>query len=162
MMPTNLYGPNDNYDPSASHVLPAVVKRFIDARENAVSRVTLWGTGNPLREFLYSDDLASACHLLLSLSDQEIDQLIKDDQPPIINIGSGEEITISRLANLVSEKVDYQGEIEWNSEMPDGTPRKLLDSSMIQSFGWQPEFSLIEGLSLVCREYRETQSRLSA
>ena len=156
VMPTNLYGPNDNYDLSASHVLPAMVRRFVDATEERVQQVTLWGTGSPLREFLYSDDLAAACCLLLSLTDQEMEQVINNDRPPLINIGSGQEVTISELASRVAKKVNYSGEIGWNSDMPDGTPRKLLDSSIMQSLGWRPKVSLDQGLALVCHEYLQS------
>ena len=153
VMPTNLYGPNDNYDLSSSHVLPAMVRRFVDATEKRVERVTLWGTGSPLREFLYSDDLAAACCLLLSLTDQEMQQVINNDRPPLINIGSGQEVTISELAARVAKKVNYSGEIDWNSDMPDGTPRKILDSSIMHSLGWRPKVSLDQGLTSVCHEY---------
>jgi GDP-L-fucose synthase len=156
LMPTNLYGPNDNYDLSAAHVLPALVKRFSDATQDCVSKVTLWGTGRPLREFLHSDDVAKACCLLLSLTDQDLEQVINNNRPPLLNIGSGEEISIARLANLIAEKVSYSGDIEWNTEMPDGTPRKLLDSSLMQSLGWRPGISLDHGLELVCREYQQS------
>ena len=130
VMPTNLYGPNDNYHPENSHVLPALIRRFHEAKMNKAPYVTIWGTGSVLREFLYSDDLADACIFLMQSYD--------DDE--IINIGSGEEISIKNLARLVKETVGYEGEVRFDTSKPDGTPRKLLDCSKLNSLGWKPHF----------------------
>ena len=136
VMPTNIFGPGDNFDLENSHVLPALIRRFHDAKVSKKKTVTLWGTGSPLREFLHSSDLASACLYLLENYDDEIP----------INVGSGLEISIKALANLVKNVVGFDGEIEWDLTMPDGTPRKLLDGSRITELGWAPKISLESGL----------------
>jgi len=135
-MPTNLYGPGDNFDLEKSHVLPALIRKFHDAKVNGSRSVTVWGTGSPRREFLHVDDLAEAVVFLMeSYSDERI-----------INVGSGEDIGISELADLVKEIVGYRGEISFDAAMPDGTPRKLLDVSRIRSLGWAPKIALRDGL----------------
>ena len=135
-MPTNLYGPNDNFDFKSSHVIPGFIAKFHRAKIENAQTVELWGTGNPLREFLHVDDLAQAIKFVAeNYNDYEF-----------INIGSGEEVTIKQLADLVKKTVNYQGEIIWNSSYPDGTPRKFLDSSKISNLGWKPKISLEEGL----------------
>ena len=135
-MPTNLYGPEDNFDLKTSHVLPALIRRFHEAKVGGAHFVTLWGSGTPLREFLHTDDLARAVlHLLNNY----------DDGAPI-NIGWGKDISIKDLASLIAEVVGYEGSIEWDTSKPDGTPRKLLDISKIQSLGWQPQIELREGI----------------
>jgi GDP-L-fucose synthase len=136
-MPTNLYGPGDNFDLETSHVLPALMHRFHDAKVGGDPTVTVWGTGTPLREFLHVDDLASA---VLHLLDEY-------DEPGPINIGYGEDLPIKELATLVAETVGFAGEIVWDSKRPDGTPRKILDSSRIRSLGWEPRVHLREGLA---------------
>ena len=131
-MPTNLYGPNDNFNLSSSHVLPALIRKFDDAKESRAESVTLWGTGAPLREFLYVDDMADACVFLLkNYSGEEH-----------VNIGTGKEITIKDLAEMVRETVGYKGDIVWDKSMPDGTPRKLLDVSKLHEMGWKEKVSL--------------------
>lgn len=136
-MPTNLYGPGDNFDTTSSHVLPAMIRKFHDAKSGATPSVVLWGSGTPRREFLYVDDLAQAVGVLLE----------KYDDPAPINVGVGTDVTIRELAELVREIVGYQGDIVWDSEKPDGTPRKLLDVSRIQSLGWTAATSLRDGIS---------------
>jgi len=136
-MPTNLYGPGDNFDLENSHVLPALIRKFHDAKTRGENRVVLWGTGSPLREFLHSDDLASACVFLLENYDDET----------AINIGSGKDLTIKDLAELIKNIVGFTGEIDWDTSKPDGTPRKLLDASRMNSLGWAPKISLSEGIS---------------
>jgi GDP-L-fucose synthase len=142
-MPTNLYGPNDNYDLNNSHVLPALINKFHDAKASSRSEVEVWGSGTPLREFLHVDDLADACYFLMK----------NYNQNEIVNIGSGKEITIKDLANLISEIVGFEGKIVFNTEKPDGTPRKLLDVSKLKKLGWSSKISLEEGITSVYREY---------
>ena len=135
-MPTNLYGPGDNYDLQTSHVLPALIRRFDEAKEGGAPTVTLWGTGSPRREFLHVDDLAAACLRLLDVY----------DEPEHVNVGVGEDVTIAELASLIADVVGYQGAIEWDTSKPDGTPRKLLDVKRMKSLGWEPEIGLRAGL----------------
>ena len=137
-MPTNLYGPNDNFNLEHSHVLPALIRKFDDAKRSGAQSVTLWGTGAPLREFLYVDDMADACvYLLQNYSGEEH-----------VNIGTGKEITIKALAEMVREIVGFEGEIIWDDSMPDGTPRKLLDVSKLHDIGWKEKVSLRDGIRL--------------
>ena len=144
-MPTNLYGPGDNYDLATSHVLPALIRRFEEARLSGAESVTLWGTGTPRREFLHVDDLARAClHLLENY-----------DQPETINVGVGEDLPISELASLVADIVGYSGDIRWDTEMPDGTPRKLLDVTRLRELGWAPRITLREGITRTVADFRE-------
>ena len=135
-MPTNLYGPGDNFNPAESHVLPAMIRRFHDAALTGAASVTCWGTGRPRREFLYIDDMASACHFLLENYD--------DDRP--INVGVGTDVTIAEMATLVAETVGYKGRIEWDTEKPDGTYQKLLDLDRINGMGWKAETTLSDGI----------------
>ena len=135
-MPTNLYGTNDNYHPENSHVLPALIRRIILAKKNNESSVTIWGSGTPKREFLHVDDLADACFFLLQ----------NFDEAGIVNIGWGEDITIKELAELIATTVEYQGTLVFDSTKPDGTPRKLLDTSKINKLGWEPTITLAEGI----------------
>lgn len=136
LMPTNLYGPNDNFDLESSHVLPALIRKFHEAKETNSPTVTMWGTGSPMREFLHVDDLADAAvHLMNSYDDSEI-----------VNVGTGEDVTIKELAELIRDTVGYKGELDWDTDKPDGTPRKLLDVSKIHSLGWKYEVSLPEGI----------------
>ncbi len=137
VMPTNLYGPGDNFDPNASHVIPALLRRFHDAHQSGSESVVVWGTGKPRREFLHVDDLASAClHLMLVY-----------DSPEIINVGTGTDVSIRDLAELIKEIVAFDGRIQWDSSKPDGTPRKLLDVSRLTATGWKPKIGLKEGIS---------------
>lgn len=136
-MPTNLYGPGDNFDLETSHVLPALIRRFHEARQSAAPTVTLWGSGSPRREFLHVDDLAAACVLLLERYD--------GDAP--VNVGTGEDLTIRELAAVIAEVTGYQGRIEWDTAKPDGTPRKLLDVSRLSSLGFEPQVALRDGIA---------------
>ena len=144
-MPTNLYGPYDNYELSGSHVMPAMIRKFHEAKVNSAPSVELWGTGTPLREFLYSDDMADACVFLL----EHYDGLEH------VNIGTGKEVTIKQLAELVKKTVGYEGEIVWNSDMPDGTPRKLTDVSKLHSLGFMHKIELEEGVKLAYDWFKE-------
>ena len=137
-MPTNLYGPYDNYDLSGSHVMPAMIRKFHDAKQNQDPSVELWGTGTPLREFLYVDDMADACVFLLEHYSGE----------QHVNIGTGKEVTIKELAEIVKHVVGYTGEIVWNNDMPDGTPRKLTDVTKLHNLGWTHQVELEEGVQL--------------
>ncbi len=137
-MPTNLYGPYDNYELQGSHVMPAMIRKFHEAKVNGAPTVELWGTGSPLREFLYVDDMADACVYLLEHYSGE----------QHVNIGTGKELTIAELAQIVKRTVGYQGEIVWNAQMPDGTPRKLTDVSKLHSLGWHHKVDLEEGVAL--------------
>jgi GDP-L-fucose synthase len=143
-MPTNLYGPNDNYDLQNSHVLPALIRKFHEAKINQSPSVEVWGTGSPLREFLHVDDLAEACYFLM--------QQYNDKQ--FVNVGCGEDLSIKSLAEMIQTIVGFQGELIWNTEKPDGTPRKLMDISMIKALGWSPKISLAEGIAAVYNEYQ--------
>jgi GDP-L-fucose synthase len=142
-MPTNLYGPNDNYDLENSHVLPAMIRKFHEAKIAGKESVEIWGTGTPKREFLYVDDLAEACVFLMN----------EYSGSDIVNIGTGEDVTIAELAYEVRDAVGYEGRIEFNTLMPDGTPRKLLDVSKINSLGWKAKTGLREGIEKTYREY---------
>jgi GDP-L-fucose synthase len=143
-MPTNLYGPNDNYDLSNSHVLPALLRKFITAKENDQAEVEIWGTGTPRREFLHVDDLAEACVFLMD----------HYDGPGFINIGVGEDLTIRELAELIKDIVGYRGTVRFNTSMPDGTPRKLMDVTRINDLGWKATISLREGIQKVYEEVK--------
>jgi GDP-L-fucose synthase len=143
VMPTNLYGPNDNYHPLNSHVLPALIRRFHEAKESKAPKVTIWGTGNPTREFLYSDDLADACIFLME----------KHNGNDIVNIGSGKEVTIRELAYTVKKAVGYNGEVDFDETKPDGTPRKLLDCSKLHAMGWRHTIELEEGIKLAYQDF---------
>jgi GDP-L-fucose synthase len=149
-MPTNLYGPGDNYDLEKSHVIPALIGKFHEAKENGSAHVQIWGTGAPLREFMYVEDLAEAC---LFLMDNYNDRLF-------INIGTGKEISIKDLAYLVKEVVGFEGDIVFDAEKPDGTPRKLLDSSRLHGLGWQHKTSFKEGLAKTYALFQKEKSRL--
>lgn len=146
VMPTNLFGPNDTYDSFNSHVIPGLMMKFAKAKKENEKSVTLWGSGSPLREFLHSDDLAEACILIM---EKYSFGGTGQDQDHIINIGSGEEVSIFGLAGMIKKIMGYHGEILWDTSKPDGTPRKLLDSSFIRSLGWTPKFSMEEGLKTV-------------
>lgn len=143
VMPTNLYGPKDNFDLNTSHVLPALVNRFVTAREVGAKVVTLWGSGKPRREFLHVDDLASALALLLE----------KYDEGQHINVGTGVDMPIAELAKLIAELAGFKGEITWDSSKPDGTPRKVLDVSRISHMGWHPQITLEQGIEEVIRDF---------
>jgi len=143
-MPTNMYGPNDNYDLQGSHVLPALIRKFHEAKVSKASSVICWGTGNPLRELLYADDLGRACVFLLETYSEE----------QFINVGSGSELSIRELAELVRSVVGFSGNVEWDTSKPDGTPRKLMDSSRLFQLGWKPTVDLETGIRLAYEDYR--------
>lgn len=146
-MPTNLYGPGDNYHPQKSHVLPALIRKCHEAQAAGADHIVLWGTGTPRREFLYSEDLADACVHLLNAEPETLAPLFNDEQPPLINIGCGEDLTIRELAQTVAEVVGYSGDIRQDADKPDGTPRKLMDVSRMQKMGWQPSTPLKQGIA---------------
>lgn len=144
LMPTNLYGPNDNFDLQSSHVLPALIRRFHEAKEGGTPSVTLWGTGMPKREFLHVDDLADAAVFLMN----------NYDDSEIVNVGTGEDVSIKELAELIKETVDYTGNIEWDTSKPDGTPRKLLDVSKLHEIGWKHSIDLPSGIKKTYEWYQ--------
>jgi len=152
LMPTNLYGHGDNFHAEDSHVLPALIRRFHDAMIHGQPHVTIWGSGDPLREFLHVDDLASACLHLMALPREELNKLVTP-QRSHLNVGSGEEVRIGHLATMIAEAVSYEGHIAFDTSRPDGTPRKLLDSSKIRHLGWQPSISLQEGIERTVQHY---------
>jgi GDP-L-fucose synthase len=147
-MPTNLYGPGDNFNLENSHVLPALIRRFHEARERGAASVTLWGSGTPRREFLYVDDVADACVFLMERYESE----------DLINVGCGEDVSIRELAELVSRNIGFRGRIAFDTSKPDGTPRKLLDVSRLKNLGWRPRVSLAEGIAETCRWFLENQA----
>jgi GDP-L-fucose synthase len=162
-MPTNLYGAGDNYHPENSHVIPALLRKFHEARVSGAPSVAVWGTGTPRREFLYSDDMADACLFLMGLPDERFDTLLGSDEhasgvfePPLVNVGVGEDVTIRELAETVREVVGYTGRIDFDTTKPDGTPRKLLDVGRLQSLGWQARTGLRDGLALAYRAFVES------
>jgi GDP-L-fucose synthase len=147
VMPTNLYGPNDNYDLEKSHVLPALLRKFITAKRNNDATVTLWGTGSPMREFLYVDDLAEACFFLMN----------NYNEKGLVNVGSGKDVTIKQLAEIVKSTVGFEGEIVWDTTKPDGTPRKLMDVSKLEGLGWKSSVTLEQGIAMVYEEIKNIQ-----
>lgn len=163
-MPTNLYGPGDNYHPENSHVIPALLRKFHEAKQNNQPNVTVWGTGTPKREFLYSDDMADACVYLMNLPQEQYQALLGSDEsktgkfePPLINVGVGEDVTIKELAELVKQTVGYQGNIEFDTTKPDGTPRKLMDVTRLSKAGWKASTQLSDGLRQAYRDFMEFQ-----
>lgn len=142
-MPTNLYGPNDNYDLNGSHVLPALIRKFHEAKINNQPTVEVWGTGSPMREFLHADDLADACFFLMEHYNGEL----------FVNIGTGEDVTIKEVAELIKEIVGFEGELRWNTDKPDGTPRKLMDVSRLHDMGWKHTTELKEGLERTYQDF---------
>ena len=147
-MPSNMYGPGDNFDLENSHVLPALIRKFHDAKISGAHAVTLWGTGKPMREFLHSDDLGRACVFLLENYDDEV----------AINVGVGQDLSIKELAELIQKAVGFQGAIHWDSSKPDGTPRKLLDVSRLKALGWEPTIKLADGIDSTYQWYQSTQA----
>jgi len=142
-MPTNLYGPNDNYDLQSSHVLPALIRKFHEAKVNNQPSVEVWGTGSPRREFLHADDLADACFFLMEAYNDEL----------FVNIGTGEDVTIRELVGMVQQAVGYEGEVRWNTDKPDGTPRKLMDVSRLHGMGWKHTTELAAGLEQTYQDF---------
>ncbi|MCL4539958.1 MAG: GDP-L-fucose synthase [Bacteroidetes bacterium] len=149
VMPTNLYGPNDNFDLQNSHVLPALIRKFVEARDAGAPSVTVWGTGKPRREFLHADDMAEACLFLMD----------RYDEGDMVNIGTGEDLTIKELSELIASVAGYTGAIEFDTTKPDGTPRKLLDVHKINSLGWKARISLRDGIAGVMESYRSVRAR---
>ncbi len=165
VMPTNLYGPGDNYHPENSHVIPALLRKFHEAKQRGDATVTIWGTGTPRREFLYSDDMADACVFLINLPDDKYESLLGSDEsksgrfePPLVNVGVGEDVTIRELAELVGKVVGFDGELVFDTTKPDGTPRKLMDVSRINAIGWRATTSLEDGLARAYRDFRATRT----
>jgi len=146
-MPTNLYGPNDNYDLNNSHVLPALIRKFHTAKITSAPSVEVWGTGSPMREFLHVEDLADACFFLLQNYDEEM----------FVNIGTGVDLTIKELAEMIRDIVGYTGQLKWNAEKPDGTPRKLMDVSRLHNLGWKHRIGLREGITAVYAEFAKSE-----
>ncbi|HQW41136.1 MAG TPA: GDP-L-fucose synthase [Flavobacteriales bacterium] len=146
-MPTNLYGPNDNYDLNNSHVLPALIRKFHTAKITNAPSVEVWGTGSPMREFLHVNDLADACYFLLQNYNDEL----------FVNIGTGEDLTIKALAEMIKDIVGFTGELKWNTEKPDGTPRKLMDVSRLHNLGWKHKIGLREGITSVYAEFAKSE-----
>jgi GDP-L-fucose synthase len=154
-MPTNLYGPEDNFDLKTSHVLPALMRKVAEAVATGRDAVEVWGTGTPRRELLYSDDLAQACLHLMEMPDAQLDKFVQGDHPPLINIGTGEDVTIRELAELVSRELGFHGKLVFDATKPDGTPRKLLDVSRINSLGWKATTALPDGIRKTYAAVRE-------
>ena len=155
-MPTNLYGPGDNYHQFNSHVLPALIRKFFEAKQKNLSSVTCWGSGKPYREFLHVDDLAKACLFALEKwdpNDKSSPKDINGNSLNFLNVGTGKDLSIKDLASKIAEEVGYKGIIEWDISKPDGTPRKLLDISRIKSLGWEPTISLEDGISKTVQLY---------
>ena len=148
-MPTNLYGPGDNYDLNTSHVLPALMRKAITAKNENQPSFTAWGTGTPRREFLYSDDLGEACEMLLSLRWETISAAFPKPNLPLINVGYGEDLTIRELAEAIAQATGFNGAIEWDRSKPDGTPQKLMDSARMRALGWSPRTTLPDGLRAI-------------
>ena len=158
VMPTNLYGAGDNYHPENSHVIPALIGKFHEAKINNKSSVAVWGSGTPKREFLYSDDMAEACIFIMNLADQDFKPLLAADRndglPPIINLGSGSDLTIAELASSVKEVVGFKGEVLFDQTQPDGTTRKLMDSSRLNQLGWKVSAQLGDGLNQTYQDFK--------
>lgn len=154
-MPTNLYGPGDNYDLSNSHVLPALIRKTAEAIRTSAPSVTVWGTGTPRRELLYSDDLAQACVFLMNLDDERYDTLFTENDPPLINIGTGEDVTIRELAETVAKVLGFKGSLVFDSSKPDGTPRKLMEVTRLHKLGWHHTTGLEEGIRRTWEQVRD-------
>jgi len=150
-MPTNLYGPNDNYDLNNSHVLPALLRKFFEAKQSGSGKVTVWGSGSPRREFLYVDDLADACYFLM----------LQFNEQGFVNIGTGTDVTIKELAEMIGNKLGYTGQLEFDTSKPDGTPRKLMDVTKINALGWEASISLDQGLQKIYDQYKEARSKIA-
>jgi GDP-L-fucose synthase len=158
-MPTNIYGPGDNFHLANSHVLPALIRKVVQAKLAGARQLVVWGTGTPRREFLYSDDLAEACVFLMNLPELKFAELLSADVPPLINVGTGEDVTIRELAEIVSGVLGFNGELVFDRSKPDGTPRKLLDVSRLAALGWKAQTALADGIRLT---YESTRSELEA
>lgn len=158
-MPTNLYGPGDNYDLANSHVLPALIRKTAEAKALGAKEVVVWGTGTPRRELLYSDDLAQACCFLMNLDDARFGSLLGDDSPPLINIGTGEDITIRELAETVARVLEFDGKLVFDAAKPDGTPRKLMDVGRLHGLGWHHATDLEQGIRRAWESVRDRLTR---
>jgi GDP-L-fucose synthase len=157
-MPTNLYGPGDNFDLANSHVLPALIRKTAEAKASGASEVVVWGTGTPRRELLYSDDMAQACCFLMNLDEERFGWLLEEDAPPLINIGTGEDVTIRELAETVARVVGFHGTLAFDETKPDGTPRKLLDVERLHRLGWRHSTTLEQGIQ---RTYEAVRDQLA-
>ena len=164
-MPTNLYGPGDNYHPDNSHVIPALIRKFHEAKVAGAPTVTVWGTGTPKREFMYSEDMANACVYLMNLPDDQYTALLGSDEsrsgkfePPLINVGVGHDVTIKELAETVQQVVGYIGELVFDTTKPDGTPRKLMDVGLLSRAGWTAKTGFVKGLSVAYAEFLTTST----
>ncbi len=153
VMPTNLYGPNDNYDLKNSHVMPALIRKMHEAKQRGNKEVVVWGTGTPRREFLYSDDMAAACLYLLEQTDEKLQTLLSNEQPPLINIGCGTDLSIRELAEMIQDVVGFTGTLIFDPSKPDGTMQKLLDVSRLNKMGWQAATPLRDGIASVYETY---------
>ena len=154
-MPTNLYGPGDNFDLKTSHVLPALMRKAIEARAAGAAEMSVWGSGTPRREFLFSDDLAEACIFLMNLDEAKFSALLTREEPPLINIGTGEDLSIRELAELICRVVGFEGRLSFDPSQPDGTPRKLCDVSKINALGWRAKTSLEDGIRRTLESARQ-------
>ena len=162
-MPTNQYGPGDNYHPTNSHVIPALIRKFHEAKRQGSPAVSVWGTGTVRREFMFSEDMADACLFLMNLPDERFCSLLGSDEtvtgqfdPPLVNIGVGEDMTINELAHLVRRTIGYDGDIVFDTSQPDGTPRKLMDITRLRAAGWSPRTSLEDGLVMAYQDFLRT------
>ena len=155
-MPTNLYGPNDNFDLANSHVLPALLRKAAEARAAGAEEMVVWGTGTPRRELLHSQDLAEACVFLMELDEPLYGSLLSESEPPLINIGTGEDVTIAELARLAARVVGFEGRLVFDSSKPDGTPRKLMDVARIEGLGWKHRIALEVGVAQTWAAVRDT------
>jgi len=152
-MPTNLYGPNDNFDLNTSHVLPALVRKMHEAKMANADEVVVWGTGTPMREFLYSDDMADACLHLLEQAEEQLESLFSDMRPPLVNVGCGVDLTIRELAELIQQIVGFSGKLVFDTSKPDGTMRKLLDVNKMTQLGWQASTRMRDGITMAYQTY---------
>ena len=155
-MPTNLYGPGDNFDLNTSHVLPALIRKTAEAIAMGSDQVTVWGTGTPRRELLLSDDLADACCFLMNLNESQFDSLLSEDEPPLVNIGTGKDVSIRELAETVASVLNFRGDLAFDPTKPDGTPRKLLDVTRLHSLGWRHKIDIEEGIRATWESVRSS------
>ena len=162
VMPTNLYGPGDNYDLQSSHVVPALIRKMHEAKQKDDQVVTVWGTGKPRRELLYSEDMADACLYLMGVEEERLKPLFNNDLPPLINIGYGEDLTIRELAEMIKEIVGFKGNLLFDSTKPDGTPRKWLDGSILRRLGWESKHSLKRGIQFAYVNFLDSSEKFGA
>ena len=152
-MPTNLYGPGDSYDLNNSHVLPALIRKMHEAKKGGLEEAVIWGTGKPMREFLYSEDMAEACVYLLDLPAEQFDELVSEIHPPLVNIGYGEDLSIAELASTVARVIGFRGKLRFDTSKPDGTPRKFLDSARINALGWRARTQFDAGIAAAYQDF---------